>query len=53
MDDQRYRRELEAALQLLAFLRECPDAPEHVVVSNFVFTILAAISCEIDRDGGQ
>jgi hypothetical protein len=47
--DTRYHRALDTALQLVAFVRDRPDAPEHVLVSNFVFTILAAIAWEFEQ----
>lgn len=45
----RYHRALDTALQLVAFVRDRPDAPEHVLVSNFVFTILSAIAWEFEQ----
>lgn len=48
--DTRYHRALDTALQLVAFVRDRPDAPEHVLVSNFVFTILSAIAWEFEQN---
>jgi hypothetical protein len=49
--EQMYFRVLETALELVAFVRERPDMPEHVVVSSFVFTLLEAIAFELELSG--
>lgn len=42
--NERYFRALETALQLIAFVREQPDVPEYVLVSNYVFSILSVLA---------
>lgn len=49
----RYHRAVDAALQLLAVVRDRPDAEEHILVSHFVFTILSAIAEEEERRAAE
>jgi hypothetical protein len=50
--DNRYRFALAAALVILEFLADSPDAPKHEMLSTIVYSILNAMDrYEEEREG--